>query len=541
MGAAASGDTVGPVRSAAASVTTSCVVALVGVSAFLRTRGIEAGYWTDEGLALGFASLPLWDIPAALAQDGSPPLYFLALSGWVTLVGTGEVATHALSLLIALAAVPVAWWAGRSLFGPRAGSMAALLAALHPYLTFYAQETRMYALVVLLSMLAAAGFAGAFALGRRRWLVGFVLACAALLYTHNWGVFLVGGSVAALALVWARRPAARRGLARDAVVAYGALALLYAPWVPTLLAQAGQTGAPWSTRPGPADLVVTTAIALGAVVVGALTSRVVRGQWPWREETLAEGSQAGSAGAPGRGAARAGTGAPPAGGTAGGSRRLALAVLILLPVATLLMAWLVSQVSPSWASRYVAVAVGAAVLPAAVVLTPARRWGAGVVVVLGAVATVPVTQGVLGKGNARAVAEGVRASGVGAGDLVVAALPEHVAVMRRYLGAEMRYATTIGPEREPLIFDWRDAPERLRAADPRAGTERAAASLAPGDELALVQPVERYQGRDAPWARLVRERSAQWQRRLDAHPRLRRVAVVPRGRGEARALVYRRR
>jgi len=522
------------VRSAAASVTTGCVVALVGVSALLRTRGIEAGYWTDEGIALGLASLPFGEIPRALAQDGSPPLYFLALSGWLALVGTGEAATHALSLLFALAAVPVAWWAGRSLFGPRVGLMAALLAALHPYLTFYAQETRMYALVVLLSMLAAAGFAGAFALGRRRWLVGFVLATAAVLYTHNWGLFLVAASVAALALVWARRPAARRALARDAVAAYGALAVLYAPWIPTLLAQAEQTGAPWSTRPGLGELVVVLAIALGAVVIGALTGRVVRGRWAWREEAPAAGTQA--ARAPGR----APVPTAPVEETTPGAR-LALAVLVLLPVATLLGAWLASQVSPAWASRYVAVAVGAALLPAAVLLAPARWWGAGVMVVLGAVAIVPVTQGVPDKGNARAVAAGMRAAGMGPGDLVVAALPEHVAVMRHYLGPGMRYATTIGPERRPLIFDWRNAPERLRAADPRAGAARAVASLAPGDELALVQPVERYEGRDAPWARLVRRRSAQWERRLDAHPRLRRVAVVPDQRGEARGVVYRRR
>lgn len=397
----------------------------------------------------------------------------------------------------------------------------------------------MYALVVLLSMLAAAGFAGAFALGRRRWLAAFVLATAALLYTHNWGLFLVGASMGALALVWARRPAARRGLARDAVVAYGALAILYAPWVPTLVAQVEQTGAPWATRPNLGELAVALAIALGAVVVGAATSRSIRATWPWHEEALGEAGAAGATAAPGRGPVLAGAGAPPAEGAAPGSRGLALAVLVLLPMATLVVAWLASQFSPAWASRYVAVAIGPALLPAAVLLAPARWWGAGVVTLLGAVAIVPVTQGVLGKGNARAVADGVRSAGVGPGDLVVAALPEHVAVLRRYLGPGVRYATTIGPEREPLIFDWRNAPGRLRAAEPRAATARAVASLAPGNELALVQPVERYEGREAPWARLVRERSAQWQRRLDAQPRLLRVAVVPRERGEARAVVYR--
>ena len=39
----------------------------------------------------------------------------------------------------------------RSLSGWRAGWMAAIVAALHPFLTYYAQETRMYALATLLA------------------------------------------------------------------------------------------------------------------------------------------------------------------------------------------------------------------------------------------------------------------------------------------------------------------------------------------------------------------------------------------------------
>ena len=47
-------------------------------------------------------------------------------------------------------------WAARALFGDRAAWIAALLAALNPFLTYYAQETRMYALVALLSTVVTA-------------------------------------------------------------------------------------------------------------------------------------------------------------------------------------------------------------------------------------------------------------------------------------------------------------------------------------------------------------------------------------------------
>ena len=127
---------------------------LVLLSIVLRTRDFGVGFWIDEGLSVGIADRPLADIPAALRLDGSPPLYYSLLHVWMAVFGSSEEATHALSLLFAVLAVPAAWWAARGIFGPTAGLAAALLAATNPFLTHYAQETRMYALVVLLGLLA---------------------------------------------------------------------------------------------------------------------------------------------------------------------------------------------------------------------------------------------------------------------------------------------------------------------------------------------------------------------------------------------------
>ena len=93
----------------------------VAVSLLLRIGTLHSGYWIDEGISVGIASHPLSDIPRALIEDGSPPLYYVLLHGWIVLFGAGEAATRSLSLLFALATVPAAWWAARSIFGPRAG------------------------------------------------------------------------------------------------------------------------------------------------------------------------------------------------------------------------------------------------------------------------------------------------------------------------------------------------------------------------------------------------------------------------------------
>src|SRR5919106_4553268 len=62
---------------------------------FLRTRALGDSLWMDEGLSIGIASQPLFDIPGVLRQDGSPPLYYMLLSAWMDAIGAGPADTQA--------------------------------------------------------------------------------------------------------------------------------------------------------------------------------------------------------------------------------------------------------------------------------------------------------------------------------------------------------------------------------------------------------------------------------------------------------------
>ena len=57
----------------------------------MRTRALGASLWMDEGLSIGIASQPFFDIPGVLKQDGAPPLYYLLLHVWMQLFGDGPV------------------------------------------------------------------------------------------------------------------------------------------------------------------------------------------------------------------------------------------------------------------------------------------------------------------------------------------------------------------------------------------------------------------------------------------------------------------
>src|SRR3954453_2795021 len=219
--------------------------ALVAMSLLLRTRELDVGYWLDEGLSVGVAGRPLTDIPGVLKVDGSPPLYYMLLHAWISLLDAGEQSTHVFSLLFALACVPVAWWSGKVLLGTRTAWIAAVLAALNPWLTTYAQEARMYSLRALLGWIAMVCFLRAFALPSygervgREWLIGFAVSLAAMMYTHNWALFFAAAcGVTWLALIWLAEAPERRGLVRDGLWGFGGTLLLYAPWIPTLMFQA---------------------------------------------------------------------------------------------------------------------------------------------------------------------------------------------------------------------------------------------------------------------------------------------------------------
>ncbi|HWT24833.1 MAG TPA: glycosyltransferase family 39 protein [Solirubrobacteraceae bacterium] len=496
---------------------------LVLLSAYVRTRNAGVGFWIDEGLSVGIAGRPLTDIPGVLRQDGSPPLYYVLVHLWMPLAGDSEAATRALSLLFGLLCVPVAWWGGRLVLGARTGWMAAMLAAANPFVTQYAQETRMYALVALLGLVAVICWLQAFVAAppagggvRVRAAIGVAAAFAAMLYTHNWAAFLGLGTVAALLVVAALAGAAeRRRLLRTALVAYGGAAALYLPWLPTLLYQATHTGAPWSNPPDLADLAevparllgetaeIALALAAGAGLVAILARR--------EERRL---------GAPAR-------------------MVIALAVI---GVACVVAAWLSSQLTPAWAPRYLAAALPPFLLLAAAGLGHAGRLGiAGLVlaVALSAGADRPPRE----KSNVRDVAEAVAPS-LRPGDLVVATQPEQVPVLAYYLPGGVRFATLTGEVRDLGVTDWRDGVERLRRTSAERDLAPLLDALAPGRRLALVQPiVYDLKPWSAPWTELVRLRSEEWgqfvstDRRFGATKQAP-ASVFPRRPNPVRATVY---
>jgi hypothetical protein len=454
---------------------------LMALSAFIRSRYLSGQYWMDEAITTGVALHPLSEIPGVLRHDGNPPLYYMTLHVWMSVFGSTETATHALSLLFGVLTIPIGGWAAWSLFGRRAGIMAALLFAFNAWLTAYAQETRMYELMGLLGLLATAGFVHGFVYRRRRYLFMFAIALALMLYTHSWGVFFFIGAAISLLPVWLSSDD-RRGLIRDAVLAFGGAGVLYLPWVPNLLYQVAHTAAPWDSAPrfgAPVqisrnllggDRITMVLVLTAAIGLGPLFRRRNRRTREWTT----------------------------------------LWVLIALPIATLGIAWLSSQITPAWASRYFAPVLGALLLLIA--------WGSARARLLGLVAIAlalvflakPASFTPQYKSDMRDVAAEMGPL-LHPGDLVVVGQPEQTTLAWYYLPGGLRYVNTAGGVSDPSYMNWVDALSRLKHTDPQATLGGLLANLKRGQRLLYVRPLtEGAQNWKAPWTLLVRRRSAQW-------------------------------
>lgn len=478
------------------------ILGLVVVAVALRVEGIATWYWIDEALSVGIARQDIVDIPRQLLEDGSPPVWYVLLHGWIWLFGASAVATHAMSLVFGVAAVPLSWVAGRRVIGERAGWIAAGLAAISPFITYFSRETRMYALVVLLALAVSASFIAAFVDGsdRARW--AFAGSLVALLYTHNWGLYTAVACALALGLVVLAAPDGR-SVVRRAIVPFALVAVAYLPWAPALLSQVRNTGAPWSFTPSLRDVVrELAALFRDERVLVALALASAAGLAPLVQRRRSRDA-------------------------------IVVAVLAILTVVPLAIGWSLAHLEPSWATRYLAVVVAPLLLFVAAGLSRAG-WLGIASVALAAVLIVQPLARLEGyslprnaKSNGRAVAERL-APRLAAGDLVVVAQPEAVPLMRFELGGDLTYLDPTGIVEDPTTMDWRDAEERLVGTSYARGVGPAVGRLEPGERVLLVAAGNASRPTDTGWVVAFRSAGRRIQEALRADPRL---VLVDRLRG----------
>ena len=189
--------------------------------------------WVDEGLSLLTARAPAREIASLVAGlQGTPPLYFYLLHGWVRAFSDSVYALRSFSVLCGVATLPVFALLARKLV-PKQAALAVFLAVCSSFWISISQDAKAYALYLLLCVAQSY----LLALLIRRWsprtLAAYSLAASLGLYTHVYVLFPLAAQFLypVVVLRWDRR----RLL--PWIGAHLLIALSFAPWLPPLIRQ----------------------------------------------------------------------------------------------------------------------------------------------------------------------------------------------------------------------------------------------------------------------------------------------------------------
>jgi mannosyltransferase len=276
-------------------------------------------------------------------------------------------------------------------------------------------------------------------------------------------------------------PGDRRGLALDAALTFGGVLVCFVPWLPATITQIGHATAPWHYTPNigadvPEDLVggerVNASLLLAVVIgIAPLVSTAARRRTPAARTMLA---------------------------------------LVAIAVTGLALAKLSQTVTAGWTYRYFAPMATAFLVLSGIGAARAKVVGAVVILAIIGFNFDPGSFAPSHMSDMQDIS-GEMTPLLHRGDVVAMGEPEQTPLADYYLPAGLRYTTTFGAPTDVETMDWLNAYSRLKAATPAPAVKALVASLRPGQQLLYVRPLtEGAQNWAAPWAALVRRRSAQW-------------------------------
>jgi len=226
-------------------------IILAGLALRLLWLGRQS-LWYDEGVTWLLAQMPLPGLVQWTAADIQPPLYYLLMWAARLLWGSSEWALRFPAALAGTLAIPLLYALGRRLLANRLGPLlAAALLAGSPVMVYYSQEARMYTLLVFEALLT--GYLLLKILRPRPCRlrpepnsIFYGITAAAALYTHYFAAFLLLAHGLYAALVWWRQRRFDRALLAQLLWSFGGALLLFAPWLPILLARLGDDPSYWA-------------------------------------------------------------------------------------------------------------------------------------------------------------------------------------------------------------------------------------------------------------------------------------------------------
>ena len=194
-------------------------------------------FWADEITTLQAVRGDWHALWAFMRMDVvHPPLFYLLLKVWIGVGADSSLWARFFPCLTAIATIAPFYLLGREL-NLRLGEtgVALALAAVNGYLIHYAQELRMYSLLLLLTVCSLWRFARFFNAASGTTLAALMLVNLLLVYTHYFGWLVVGVEFIVLMFHGDRR-------LYWFCLGMAALLVCFSPWIYIVSQAAGQKG-----------------------------------------------------------------------------------------------------------------------------------------------------------------------------------------------------------------------------------------------------------------------------------------------------------
>jgi len=271
-------DSAGPFSSYSSIVS---IVLIVGVFIGARLWGLTSScLWFDEIFSVHAARHEWSRLLSFVAADIiHPPLFYVLLKIWISIGGESLLWLRLFPVLISIAVIFPFFLLCRELhLGTTEIRLALLLMAVNGYLIKYAQEVRMYSLLLFFTVCSLWLFVK-FVNATPAWKPLLVLFAINLLlvYTHYYGWLVIAAEAAFLLLL-------HRDKVPDFLIAGAVLLLCFSPWVYAVTSAAGQgkglvQNIGWVARPRLADVVQFFALLNAPFYFRQSSNQVVYARW----------------------------------------------------------------------------------------------------------------------------------------------------------------------------------------------------------------------------------------------------------------------
>ncbi|MBX4191578.1 MAG: glycosyltransferase family 39 protein [Candidatus Doudnabacteria bacterium] len=215
------------------------LIAILALGGLLRLYNNTAvALWHDEAFSALYIRYSWSEMMYRIGLDVHPPFYYWILRVWAYVFGDGLLSLRSLSILFGVLTIYAGYLFVKKAFNSdKLAVVAAFFIAINPFQIQYSLEARMYTLGTFLALISSWLLLKALEDNKYKYWVWYGLAVAASLYTHYYLLFTIAAQGLYVLYYLYRSGQIKTTLTLKAIGSYIMAAILFIPWIPTLLEQ----------------------------------------------------------------------------------------------------------------------------------------------------------------------------------------------------------------------------------------------------------------------------------------------------------------